>query len=269
MASVSPLVIIPARMASKRLPGKPLAMIAGQPMIVHVWRRATEAGIGPVVVAAGDREIAAAIWSVGGQAVLTSPHHLSGSDRVLEAAEQVDPEHKHDVIVNFQGDMPTFAPKLLHKVVEVLRDSSADIATLASPILSELPETADLLSDSTKHPAAVLAKRDPNWVKAVVEISSKGNKQHGRALYFTRVRAPWGDGVLYHHIGVYAYRRNALVRFVGLAPSALERREQLEQLRALANGMHIQVALVDEDPVGVDTHCDLERARALLGSGAA
>lgn len=259
----SPLVIIPARMASRRLPGKPLALIAGQPMITHVWRRATEAGIGPVIVAAGEREIAAVIWSVGGQAVVTSPHHPSGSDRVLEAAEQVDPEHKYDVIVNLQGDMPTFAPNLLHKVVEVLLESGADIATLASPVLPERPEIADLLSDPPQRPACVLSTSAPNWVKAVVEISGH-NKQHGRALYFTRVQAPWGEGPIYHHIGVYAYRRSALVRFVGLPPSVLEKREQLEQLRALANGMHIQVALVDESPVGVDTHCDLARARALL-----
>ncbi|MGY6570498.1 MAG: 3-deoxy-manno-octulosonate cytidylyltransferase [Salinarimonas sp.] len=238
-----PLVIIPARMAATRLPGKPLADIAGEPMIVHVWRRAVEAGIGPVAVATDAPEIAAAIEAAGGQAVLTRADHPSGSDRIHEAMETLDPQGAHDVIVNVQGDFPTIDPRAIAAAVLPLADPAVMIATLACPITEE---------DEA---------RDPNVVKVVGTHCATGRL---RALYFTRATAPWGDGPLYHHIGLYAYRRAALSRFVGLAPSPLETREKLEQLRALEDGMRIDVTVVDDAPFGVDTPDSLERARRIL-----
>jgi 3-deoxy-manno-octulosonate cytidylyltransferase (CMP-KDO synthetase) len=240
----NPLVVIPARMASTRLPGKPLADILGEPMIVHVWRRALEAGIGPVVVAAAEPEIVAAIEAAGGRAVLTRPDHPSGSDRIFEAVNLVDPARRHDAVVNVQGDLPTVEPAIIRTAFATLADPAVDIATLAVAIVREEEKT------------------DPNVVKAVIEPDPSGNR--GRALYFTRATAPTGDGPLYHHIGLYAYRREALDRFVALPPAYLERRERLEQLRALANGMRIDAAIVDAVPLGVDTPHDLERARAIL-----
>lgn len=240
-----PIVLIPARMASVRLPGKPLADILGEPMIVHVWRRALEAGIGPVVVAADDRRIIDAVERAGGIAVLTSPDHPSGSDRIFEAVESFDPEGRHDVVVNVQGDLPTIDPAAVQAALLPLADAAVDIGTIAAEI-TRAEERAD-----------------PNVVKP---IATPGQAGLWRALYFTRAAAPWGDGPLYHHIGLYAYRRAALRRFVGLAPSALERRERLEQLRALEAGMRIDIALVDDVPLGVDTPHDLERARAILAA---
>jgi len=241
---MNPVLLIPARMASTRLPAKPLADIAGLPMIVRVWRQAKAAGLGPVVVAAGEAEIVTAIENAGGQAVLTDPDLPSGSDRIWAALQILDPDAKHDVVVNLQGDLPALDPEQLKTVVKALRRSGADIATLAAPIDNE----AD--------------KVNPAVVKAVVAWDASG--QLGRALYFTRATAPAGEGPLFHHVGLYAYRREALESFVALPPSALERSEKLEQLRALEAGMSIAVARVDEAPLSVDTPADLERARKIL-----
>ena len=235
-----PIVLIPARMASTRLPGKPLADIGGTPMIVHVWRRAREADVGPVVVAADDSAIVAAVEAAGGRAILTQGDHASGSDRIAEALARLDPERRHDTVVNVQGDLPTIAPEAVRAAAAL---GEADIVTLATPI--RRAEERD----------------DPNVVKA---IGTPIGDQRLRALYFTRARAPWGEGELLHHIGLYAYARAALERFVRLPPSALELRERLEELRALEAGMRIDIALVDGAPLGVDTPEDLQRARERL-----
>jgi 3-deoxy-manno-octulosonate cytidylyltransferase (CMP-KDO synthetase) len=241
---VNPILVIPARMASTRLPGKPLADIRGVPMIVRVWARAVAAGLGPVVVAAGEAEIVAAIEKAGGKGVLTDPGLPSGSDRIWAALEVADPEGTHDVVVNLQGDLPALDPEQLKTVVTCLQKTGADIATLAAPIDNEADEA------------------NPAVVKAVVAWDAQ--ERFGRALYFTRATAPAGDGVLYHHVGLYAYKRDALKKFVVLPPSPLEEREKLEQLRALEAGMSIAVARVDEAPLSVDTPADLERARKIL-----
>ncbi len=238
------LVVIPARMAASRLPGKPLADIGGVPMIVHVWRRAMEAGIGPVVVAAAEAEIAWAVEQAGGQAVLTRPDHPSGSDRVFEALEALDPEGLVETVVNLQGDLPTLDPALVRAAIAPLANPAVDLATLAVEIVEERERT------------------DPNVVKAILSV--EGDSRIARALYFTRATAPSGEGPLYHHIGLYAWRRAALARFVTLPPAPLERRERLEQLRALEAGMRIDAAIVDTVPLGVDTPADLDRARAIL-----
>ncbi|GJD33280.1 3-deoxy-manno-octulosonate cytidylyltransferase [Methylobacterium aerolatum] len=238
-----PLVLIPARLAATRLPNKPLADIAGEPMIVHVWRRAVEAGIGPVVVATDTPEIVQVIEAVGGLAVLTRPDHPSGSDRLAEALEAVDPEGRHDVVVNVQGDLPTIDPGIIGAAILPLADRTVDIVTLCAPI-TDLEE-AD----------------NPNVVKLV---GHEVGPRRLRALYFTRARAPYGPGPLWHHIGLYAYRRKALTRFVALPPGELETREKLEQLRALEAGMRIDAVVVDDLPLGVDTPADLEKARALM-----
>jgi len=241
---MNPIVVIPARMASTRLPGKPLADIAGVPMIVRVWRQAVRAGVGPVVVAAAEREIADAVEQAGGRAVLTDPDLPSGSDRVFAAVEAVDRKWSHDIVVNLQGDLPALDPTHIRAVVEVLAPTGADLATLAAEI--ENPADHD----------------NPSVVKPVISWDVTGAR--GRALYFTRVRAPSGEGPLFHHIGIYAFRREALSRFVKLPPSPLETREKLEQLRALEAGMTIAVARVDAAPLSVDTTDDLEKARAML-----
>jgi 3-deoxy-manno-octulosonate cytidylyltransferase (CMP-KDO synthetase) len=240
-----PVILIPARMASTRLPGKPLADICGEPMIVHVWRRAQEAGIGPVIVATDAPQVIAAIERVGGIAIMTRADHPSGSDRIHEAVEAFDPEGRHDVIVNVQGDLPTIDPEAIAASVPPLADKSVDIATLITEIKREEEKT------------------DPNVVKAIV---SGIGPTHFRALYFTRATAPTGPGPLYHHIGLYAWRRSALQRFVTLKPSPLEIRERLEQLRALEAGMRIDAALVDDVPLGVDAPHDLERAREVIAA---
>jgi 3-deoxy-manno-octulosonate cytidylyltransferase (CMP-KDO synthetase) len=237
------LVLIPARMAATRLPGKPLADLAGVPMIVQVMRRAAAAEIGPVVVATDAPEIARAVEQHGGRAVMTGAEHISGSDRIFEALGAVDPEERAHTVVNVQGDLPTIDPKAIRAALSPLSDPAVDIATLAAP--TRRPEEAN----------------DPNVVKVVGTTVAPGRL---RALYFTRTTAPYGEGPLYHHIGLYAYRRAALARFVALPPSPLERRERLEQLRALEAGMRIDVAIVDTVPIGVDTPADLEAARALL-----
>lgn len=242
--SVNPLVIIPARMASTRLPGKPLSDINGLPMIVQVWQRAIEADIGPVVVACDEQVIFQAVSDAGGNAVLTKPDHPSGSDRVYEALCAVDPSFNYNVIVNVQGDLPTIEPEAVRAVLKPLENMQVDIATLVCEITEETE------------------KDNPNVVKAVVSFSREATI--GRALYFSRQRVPSGDGPLYHHIGVYSYRCDELRRFIDMKPTPLERRENLEQLRALEAGMRIDVALVDTVPLGVDTPADLVRARQML-----
>ena len=239
----NPVVVIPARMTAHRLPGKPLADIRGAPMIVHVWRRAAEADLGPVVVACAEAEIIDAVEAAGGHAVMTRPDHVSGTDRVFEAIEAIDEERCFDAVINLQGDLPTIAPEAVGAVLAPLADEAVDIGTLAA---AAAPEERD----------------DPNVVKAVVSLAAGASI--GRALYFSRAPVLFGDGPLYHHIGIYAFRRAALARFVELPPGALEKRERLEQLRALENGMRIDAALVDTVPLGVDTPADLERARRLL-----
>jgi 3-deoxy-manno-octulosonate cytidylyltransferase (CMP-KDO synthetase) len=241
---MKPIIIIPARMASTRLPGKPLADISGVPMIVRVWRQAIAAKLGPVVVAAAEREIAQAVELAGGRAVLTAPELPSGSDRVFAALNAVDRGFEHDVVINLQGDLPTINPAHLRACVDAIAVTGADIATLAA----EIEDEADA--------------DNPNVTKPIVAWDVAGLR--GRALYFTRARAPWGKGPVYFHIGVYAYTREALGRFVGLAPSALETREKLEQLRALEAGLKIAVARVDSIPISVDTPEDLAKARALI-----
>lgn len=241
-----PIVVIPARLASTRLPNKPLADIAGKPMIVHVWQRALEADIGPVLVAAGDAEIVAAVRAAGGDALLTDPAHPSGSDRIYEAVQRRDPDGRFDAIINLQGDLPALDPAAIRAVFAPLGEALVEIATLATPIADPRELT------------------DPNVVKAVVSV--RPGASIGRALYFSRNPVPGGDGPHYHHIGIYAYRRAALARFVALPPGVLESRERLEQLRALEAGMRIDAALVDTMPLGVDTSADLDRIRKILGS---
>ncbi|HET9903355.1 MAG TPA: 3-deoxy-manno-octulosonate cytidylyltransferase [Xanthobacteraceae bacterium] len=243
MARSDVLVIIPARMGASRLPGKPLIDLAGEPMIVHVVRRAVAAQVGPVVVATDSGAIATAVEKAGGRAVLTRADHASGSDRVHEAADIVDSERRAGIILNVQGDRPTQNPDDLRAALALLDDPAVDIGTIAGEILR--PEDRD----------------DPNVVKAV---GTPVGPARLRALYFTRATAPWGEGPLYAHAGLYAYRRAALERFVRLPPSPLERRERLEQLRALEAGLRIDIALVGSDLLDVNTPADLERARARL-----
>lgn len=230
-------------MAASRLPGKPLADIAGRPMIVHVLERARAAAVGPVVVATDSAEIMETVVSAGGEAVMTRSDHRSGSDRVHEAVGLFDPAGGFDIVFNLQGDLPTIDADAIRAAVAPLADSAVDIGTLAAEIVDEGE------------------RDDPNVVKVVGAAVAPGRL---RALYFTRATAPHGEGPLYHHIGIYAWRRSALARFVALPQSALERRERLEQLRALEAGMRIDVGLVDSVPVGVDTPADLGRARQLV-----
>ncbi len=240
-----PIIIIPARMASNRLPGKPLADIHGKPMIVHVMERAQEANAGPVFIACAEEDIAKAVELAGGHAILTNPDHPSGTDRIWEALTHIDPNGAHDIIINVQGDLPTLDPTLINAALNPFTaDTGADITTLAAPITEKAEHT------------------NPNVVKPVVAWQG----DHGRALYFTRATAPHNDGERFHHIGLYAYRREALERFVSLPPSPLEEREKLEQLRALEAGMQIDVVKVDTVPLGVDTPEQLETAKAIIGA---
>ena len=241
----SSLIVIPCRMQATRLPGKPLAEIAGEAMVVHIVRLAEAANAGPVVVATDAQEIFDAVVAAGGQAVMTRDDHPSGSDRVREAVERFEGAANADIVVNLQGDLPTLEPELINRcIAPLLNSSETDIATLAAEITEE-------------------SEVDNSNVVKVVG-AALDTPDHLRALYFTRATAPTGPGPLYHHIGIYAYRRAALERFVELPPSSLEKRERLEQLRALEAGMRIDVAIVDTVPLGVDTPEDLERARALF-----
>ena len=237
------LIVIPARMQATRLPGKPLADIGGKPMIVHVWLRAVAARCGRVVVATDSQEIAGAIQSAGGEAVMTRSDHVSGSDRVFEAVTKIDPAREFQTIINLQGDLPTIDPALIAACAAPLAGPDGYISTLAAEITVEDEKT------------------NPNVVKA---IGTPVAARRLRALYFSRATAPWGDGPLYHHIGIYAYRRAALEKFVALKPSPLELREKLEQLRALENGMRVDITIVDTVPLGVDTGNGLDRARRIL-----
>lgn len=237
------LILIPARMAATRLPGKPLADINGAPMIVHVARRAAESGLGRVVVATDSREVAEAVTGAGFEIAMTRADHQSGSDRIFEALTALDPAGVVETVVNLQGDLPTIDPAAIRATLAPLADPVVDISTLGVEISREEEKT------------------NPNVVKIV---GSPISPSRLRALYFTRATAPWGEGPLYHHVGIYAYRRAALARFVALPQSALEQREKLEQLRALEAGMRIDAAIVDAVPLGVDTPEDLERARAML-----
>jgi len=247
LQTMKTLTLIPSRLASTRLPNKPLADIAGRPMIVHVAERAAAARLGRTVVATDSEEIAGAIRAHGFEAVMTRNDHESGSDRIYEALQALDPDGEIDAIINVQGDLPTIEPEIIARALRPLEDGPADIATLGVEITEESEKT------------------NPSVVK-IVGSPLVGDKRL-RALYFTRATAPWGEGPLYHHIGLYAYRRSALERFVRLGPSPLERREKLEQLRALEAGMRIDVEIVRSVPLGVDTPADLERARALISQG--
>jgi len=240
---MNPITVIPARMASTRLPGKPLLPIAGLPMIVQVWQRGIEADTGPVVVAAAEQEIVEAVRDAGGEAVLTDPDHPSGSDRIHEAVERADPDGRYDTIINLQGDLPALDPATIRAALKPLAaDADVDIGTLVT-LIDEAEELAN-----------------PNVVKAVTAFAD--GVDTARALWFSRLKAPGGEGPHWHHIGLYTYRRAALRRFVGLPPSLLEQREKLEQLRALENGMRIDAARVETMPLGVDTPEDLARIRA-------
>ena len=241
---MNPIVVIPARLAATRLPDKPLADIHGEPMIVHVLERAREAGIGPVAVASGDAPIAAAVRAAGGIAVPTDPALPSGSDRVHAALAALDPDRAHDVVVNLQGDFPTIAAAALRAVLKPLADPATDIGTLVVPVRDDEEAAAEQV------------------VKAGCAFAP--GEDVAPALYFSRLPIPWGDGPRWHHVGIYAFRRAALDRFVALPPSPLERRERLEQLRALEAGLRIGCARVEIGPFGVDTPADLERARRLL-----
>ena len=239
---MTPIVLIPARMAATRLPGKPLADIEGAPMIVRVLHQAQAAGIGPVAVAAGDPEIVAAVEAAGGRAVLTDPDLPSGSDRILRALEVLDPQGRHDVVINLQGDIPFVAPQVVADCADLLaREPGCDISTI-------------VVADSD-----IAERSNPDIPKAVLAMAPGGRR--GRALYFTRSTL-YGDGPVWLHHGVYGYRREALVRFTAAAPSPLEQRERLEQLRALELGMTIWAAVIDAAPISVDNPADLERARA-------
>lgn len=240
------LLIIPVRLASTRLPNKPLADICGKSMIYHVWEKAMKANIGPVLVACGDPEIMDEVTSFGGTAILTDPALPSGTDRIKVAADAYDPKGTFDFVINVQGDLPTIDPALLNDVLEPLNDPNVDIATLGTPI----------------HDFHELT--DENVVKIALSLESNGSI--GRALYFSRSLIPSGKGLHYHHIGLYAYRRESLNKFVSLPVDSLEARERLEQLRALAHGMRIDVKVVNTNvPFGVDTPSDLEKAIRIIG----
>lgn len=240
---MSTIIMIPARMASTRLPEKPLADIAGMPMVVHVAKRARESGVGRVVVATDSGEVADIVRQAGFESVLTSETHQSGSDRIFEALGAIDPQGECETVINLQGDLPTIEPPTIAAVLAPLEDPAVEIATLCVEITDAAERT------------------NPNVVKI---IGTSAGERRLRALYFTRATAPWGDGPLYHHVGIYAYRRQALDRFVGLGPSPLEQRERLEQLRALEGGMRIDAEIVHAVPLGVDTPADLKRARDIL-----
>ncbi|WP_273756015.1 3-deoxy-manno-octulosonate cytidylyltransferase [Bartonella sp. MM73XJBT] len=241
--TLEPIILIPARMGSTRLPQKALAEISGKPMIVHVAEQAKKAAIGRTLVATDHNDIAKAVTAYGHECIITCGDHKSGSDRIYEALMHIDPEQRYNTILNVQGDLPTITPHEIISALRPLENSFTDIATLAAKI-----------SDENE-------KSDPNVVKI---IGSPLSQNRLRALYFTRATAPYGDGPLYHHIGIYAYRRGALEKFVALKPSPLEQREKLEQLRALEHNMRIDVEIIDTIPLSVDTQSDLERVRKIL-----
>ena len=246
MPKTDSLIIIPARMAATRLPGKPLALINDEPMIVHVWKRACQSEAGPVIVACGEIEIKETIEKYGGKAILTDPNLPSGSDRVWSAAEIYDPNGKFDIIVNVQGDQPTLDPKHISRTIDALRDSNSNMSTLITPINNQ---------DEVN---------DPSVIKVAIDFQENTNV--ATALYFSRNPIPYGEGPLYHHVGIYGFTRTSLKKFVSIKPSELEKRERLEQLRALTNGFKISAYLVDHSPPSVDTPEDLERVRMILAN---
>ncbi|MDD1497253.1 3-deoxy-manno-octulosonate cytidylyltransferase [Agrobacterium sp. CNPSo 3708] len=239
------IVLIPARMASTRLPGKPLADINGKPMIVQVALRAREAGAERIVVAVDDERVFDAVRSAGFDVIMTRNDHQSGSDRIYEALQKADPEGRAEFVINVQGDLPTIEPETIRASLLPMDNPEVDIATLTVPITDEDEKT------------------NPSIVKIV---GSPLSQTRLRALYFTRATAPYGNGPLYHHIGLYTYRRAALEKFVSLKPSVLELRESLEQLRALEAGMRIDAEIVRSIPLGVDTQPQLETARKILAN---
>lgn len=242
-----PLLVIPTRMAATRLPNKPLADICGKPMIVHVWEKAVNTNLGPVLIASGDQEIVDVICASGGEAVLTDPSLATGTDRVKAAVDLYDPGKKYSHIINIQGDLPTLDPTLVRHVLEPFVNPAVDMATLATPITDPHELT------------------DTNVVK--IALSLEKGQSIGRALYFSRNLIPSGEGPHYHHIGLYAYTRDCLERFVSLPVNPLETRERLEQLRALAHGMRIDVKVVEtKAPFGVDTPADLAKAIRVVGT---
>jgi len=242
---IRPIVLIPARLQASRLPGKPLADIGGKPMIVQVMHRAQAADIGEVIVATDAPEIADAVRAAGGRVQMTASTHISGSDRIHEAVEVFDPGQHYDVVVNVQGDLPTVSPLAIRAALRPMETPAVDLGTLVAAIDREEDRTAS---------------------SVVKMVGTEMTPGHFRCHYFTRATAPWGEGPLWHHIGLYAWRRTALARFVGLPPSPLELREKLEQLRALEAGMRIEAVLVDDVPLGVDTPADLERARSMYAA---
>jgi 3-deoxy-manno-octulosonate cytidylyltransferase (CMP-KDO synthetase) len=243
-AILNPVVVIPARLQATNLPGKPLLDIHGDPLIVHVWRRAVAAAIGPVVVACAEQEICDAVIKAGGNAILTRQDHRSSSDRVFEAVEIFDPEGNFDTVVNLHGDLPGITPAAIRAVLAPLDEASVDIATLV----------AEITDDGHRHSSHI--------VKAVVGLAE--GQLSGRAIYFSRAAVPTGEGPLYHHIGLYAFRRRALARFVALAAGVLEQREGLEQLRAIESGMHLEAVLIASLSPCVDSPSDLEKIRKIL-----
>lgn len=243
-AILNPVVVIPARLQATNLPGKLLFDIHGDPLIVHVWRRAVAAAIGPVVVACAEQEICDAVVKAGGNAILTRQDHRTSTDRVFEAVEKFDPEGNFDTVLNLHGDLPAITPTAIRAALAPLDDLNVDIATLI----------AEITDDGHRH--------SPQIVKAVVGLAE--GQYRGRAVYFSRAAVPAGDGPLYHHIGLYAFRRSALARFVALAAGVLEQREGLEQLRAIENGMHLEAVLVASLPPSVDSLSDLEKIRQVL-----
>ena len=242
---MSAIILIPARIDSTRLPGKPLADIAGKPMIAQVAARALESKVGRVIVATDSADVADAARKEGVEAFVTHGNHQSGSDRIFEALQAIDPKGEVDIVINLQGDLPTIPPADISAVLRPLDNPEVDIATLGVEITDEEEKT------------------NPNVVK-IVGVPTGDSGSRLRALYFTRATAPWGDGPLYHHVGIYAYRRAALERFVSLPAGSLETRERLEQLRALEAGMRIDAEIVQSVPLGVDTPADLEKARQML-----
>ncbi|PKU26194.1 3-deoxy-manno-octulosonate cytidylyltransferase [Telmatospirillum siberiense] len=243
-AILNPVVVIPARLQAANLPGKPLLDIHGDPLIVHVWRRAVAAAIGPVVVACAEREIQDAVIRAGGNAILTRPDHRSSSDRVFEAVEKFDPEGHFDTVVNLHGDLPAITPAAIRAALLPLDDPAVDVSTVIT----------EITDDGFRH--------SPGIVKAVVGLAE--GQRSGRAIYFSRAAVPAGEGPLFHHIGLYAFRRATLERFVALETGVLEQREGLEQLRAIENGMRLEAVLVANLAPGVDTPADLERLRKIL-----
>ncbi|MFD1198214.1 manno-octulosonate cytidylyltransferase [Brucella gallinifaecis] len=265
LQTLKTLTLIPARMASVRLPNKPLADICGKPMIVHVADRAVAAKLGRTVVATDSEEIFAAVQAHGHEAIMTRSDHESGSDRIYEALQKLDPDGEIEAIVNVQGDLPTIDPETIRRVLLPLVDGPADIATLGVEITVAEEKTNPNVVKIVGSPKVLGSPRVLGSPKILGSQQNEGQRLH--ALYFTRATAPYGDGPLYHHIGLYAYRRAALERFVKIGPSALEKREKLEQLRALEDGMRIEAEIVRAVPLGVDTQADLDRAREIIAKG--